>query len=166
MTHSTRRRKALMGLGVVTVSGAVVFGLQSATLGGNGQGNNGNGGGNTTGSPGQALAATVQAVTPLAPGRQATVTVRVHNPNNQAVILTGLSGRITGVTSGNLPAPIPACDPTWFQVGTWQGTLRIAANSAGLASMPVTFDNKPTTNQDNCKGVTYRYSFTATGRQS
>ena len=165
MIVTSRRRWALLSLGAGIAAVAAVLALQVSTMEAMASETAATGWETRLGSPGKALTASVLSSTPVAPGRQATITVRVSNPNNQPVRLTDLSGRVTGVTSGTRPA-IPTCDPAWFQIGTWQGSQLIAAKSTGTAAMPVSFDNKPTTNQDNCKGVRYTYSFTATGVQS
>lgn len=179
MTRSTRRRKAAaMWSGLVLLLGASTLGLTqmyatAATTNnpancGNCQGNSGAGVGNGassgSGSPGKALTATVQGVTDIAPGRNGTVTVVVSNPNNQAVNVTRVAGSVTSVTSGTRSGLL-ACDPEWILLDEFNGSTVIGKNATGTVTMPVRFDNK-SINQDNCKGVTYSFSFTVFGQQT
>ena len=163
----TRPRLLLVVVAVLAVcfAGAAAF----AAAGGNGQGNNGVGGGNGgstgAGSPGQAFKVAVASTVPVAPGRAGSVTVTVTNPNNQAANLTSLSGTITSVTSVK-NKDIPACSMSWIKMGSWVGTKAVAAKSSTTLTMPVTFNNLATTNQDNCKGVAYTFSFTVNGQQA
>jgi hypothetical protein len=164
---TVRRRVATVAAVVLLPLGAWQAASFAAT-GGNGQGNNGagngNGGSNST-TPGKALTTSVTSVTPVAPGKVGSVTVRVTNPNNQGVLVTGLTGSVTGVGSGNRPGLLQ-CNKSWIVLGSFAGSQPVAANGNTLVTVPVTFSNLSTTNQDNCKGVTYTFSFTVTGRQT
>ena len=146
-------------------AGAAAF----AAAGGNGQGNNGvgngNGGPTGAGSPGKALQVAVASTVPVGPGKAGSVTVTVTNPNNQAANLTRLSGSVIGVTSVK-NNKLPACRADWISLGSWSGSKAVAANTSTTLTMPVTFNNLATTNQDNCKGVTYTFSFTVNGQQA
>lgn len=136
---------------------------------GNCNGNNGSGAGNGgstgSGSPGKALTASVDNVTKIAPGVDGVVTVRVNNPNNQDVLVTRVAGVVTGVTSGTRQG-LPSCDKAWILLDEYPGTKLIRQNGFGTVTMPVRFDNKPGINQDNCKDVTYTFSFTVYGQQA
>ena len=115
-------------------------------------------------SPGKAFTVAVASSSPVAPGRRGSVTVQVTNPNAQAAVLTSLSGKITGVGSrGN--TRLPTCQASWITLGTWTGSVGVAGGGRTTLTMPVTFTNTPT-NQDNCKGVSYTFSFTVNGRQA
>jgi hypothetical protein len=167
----TRCRLVLVVLAVVLLGlGGTAAALAAA--GGNGQGNNGVGNGNggsagtgTSVSPGKAFTVSVQSVSAIAPGKTGTVTVNVTNPNSQAANLTSLTGIVTGVGSGTR-AGLPKCEPSWVVLGGWTGTRNVAGNGSTALSMPVSFTDKPTTNQDNCKGVTYTFSFVVNGQQA
>lgn len=113
----------------------------------------------------EALIATVVSVSPVAPGRTGTVTVEVENRDDLPVVLTGLSGIVTGVTSGLRPE-MPRCDPDWIRLGSWEGTRPVAERGASTLAVPVAFDNAASINQDNCKGVQYDFELTVTGRVS
>ena len=177
LPESRKRRTALLWAGLALLLAAIPVGawqLNAVAAGntpqncGNCQGNSGSGGGNGGssggGSPGKALIATATNVTPIAPGRSGTVTIQVQNPNNQAVVVTKVAGTVTGVTTGSRPG-LQACNKDWFALGEFNGTKNIAKNASGTVTMPVSFVNK-TFNQDNCKDVTYSFSFTVYGQQS
>jgi hypothetical protein len=165
---TTVRRRVATVAAVVLLPLGVWQAASFAAAGGNGQGNNGNGNGNGgssgSNSPGKAFTATVVGSTPVAPGRVGSVTVRVTNPNNQAALVTSLTGSVTGVGSGNRPG-LQACNKSWITLGSFSGQQQVAANSSTLVTVPVTFTDLAT-NQDNCKGVTYTFSFTVMGRQA
>ena len=177
LPESHKRRTALLWAGLALLLAAIPLGawqLNAVAAGktpencGNCQGNSGSGGGNgggaESGSPGKALIATATDVTPVAPGLGGTVTIRVENPNNQAVVVTRVAGTVTGVTSGDR-AGLDPCSKDWFALGEFNGSRTIAKNGAGTVTMPVSFVNT-TSNQDNCKDVAYSFSFTVYGQQS
>jgi hypothetical protein len=167
---SARRRVATVAAVVLLPLGAWQV-ASYAAAGGNGQGNNGVGNGNggpssgNNSSPGKALTVSVVAKTPVAPGQAGSVTVKVTNPNNQAAVITSLGGSVTGVGSGTRTG-LQACNKSWITLGSFAGSQPVGANSYTLVTVPVTFTNLASTNQDNCKGVTYTFSFTVNGRQA
>lgn len=136
---------------------------------GNCQGNSGsgagNGGGTDGGSPGKALKASSVSVDPIAPGVSGWVTVKVENPNNQAVNVTRVTGTVTDVTPALRNTSLGACDKQWIVLEEFTGTQRIPKNGSANVRMPVSFDNL-NLNQDNCKNVTYSFSFTVYGQQA
>ena len=166
---TTARRRAATVAAVVLLPLGVWQAASFAAAGGNGQGNNGQGNGNGGpsggGAPGKALTTSVVSSTPVAPGRAGSVTVKVTNPNNQAAVITSLTGSVTNVGSGTRPG-LATCDKSWLTLGSFSGNRSVAANSSTLVTVPVTFTNLGTTNQDNCKGVTYTFSFTVMGQQA
>jgi hypothetical protein len=101
----------------------------------------------------------------ITPGRPATLTVTVSNPNNQDVVVTSLTGSVTSVSSQVL-AGRPPCSATWFTVGTFAGARTIAAKGSAEVAVPVALTDLPATNQDNCKGGTLQLAFTAQARQA
>ena len=104
-------------------------------------------------------------MTPVAPGHAGSVTVKIDNPNHHGVVLTRVSGSVTAVTTGR-QAGLPLCDRSWIRIQTSTALQPIPGKGSALVTLPVTFDNKSDVNQDNCKGVTYQFSFTAEGRQA
>lgn len=171
-THRTGRSssRVLVTCALMAVLGATGTVAALGAAGGNGQGNkgvgNGNGGSVTTGSssPGKAFTVAVAATTPVAPGRRGSVTVQVTNPNSQAAVLTSLAGSVTGIGTRGNPR-LPACQASWVTLGSWTGAVDVAGGGRTLLTVPVTFTNTPS-NQDNCKGVSYTFSFTVNGRQA
>jgi hypothetical protein len=122
---------------------------------------NGNGGN----APGHAISVSAVVSGRLGPGSPALLLVTITNPNSQAVEVTSVSGAVTSVTSGTLPGK-SACSASWYHVGTFTGSRTVARNSSTTVALPVTFDDVLTTNQDNCKGARFTYSFTAQARQA
>jgi hypothetical protein len=166
---TTARRRAATVAAVVLLPLGAWQAASFAAAGGNGQGNNGQGNGNGGpsggGAPGKALTTSVVSTTPVAPGSAGSVTVKVTNPNNQAAVITSLTGTVTGVGSGTR-ADLQKCDKSWITLGSFSGSQRVTANGSTLVTVPVTFTDLSATNQDNCKGVTYTFSFTVTGQQA
>jgi hypothetical protein len=122
--------------------------------------NNANGG-----NPGHAITVTGVVHGQLAPNVPATLVVTIANPNSQDIVVTSVSGMVTSATSAGEPGK-PVCSTAWYHVGSFSGSLLITKNHSGTVSLPVTLDNFPTVNQDNCKRSTYTFSFTAAARQA
>ncbi len=120
--------------------------------------------GKSQSAPGKALRVSVRSVSPVAPGRSGALAVEVHNPHHQDVLLTGLTGTVTGVTSGTRSG-IPRCDAAWIRLGVWEGAQLVAKQTSSTLALPVSFDDKAGINQDNCKGVEYSIDVTASGRK-
>jgi hypothetical protein len=162
-----RRRVATVAAVVLLPLGAWQAASFAATSG-NGQGNNGAGngnGGSTSTTPAKALVASFASATPIAPGLSGVVKVSVKNPNSQAVKLTSLSGTVTGIGAGTRPNLQP-CDKSWIVLQPWSGSELLPANATTTMQMTVSFDNKAAINQDNCRGVTYQFSFVVNGQQA
>lgn len=130
----------------------------SSSSGNNG---NGNGGSTGTGNPGHAISVTGTVTGAIAPGRTVGLNVTIANPNNQDITVRSVSGQVTTVGTRGI-AGLQACSTSWFSVGSYSGSKVIAKNSSAVVQLPVTLTNLPLTNQDNCKNVTYSFSFTAT----
>jgi hypothetical protein len=158
---TVRRRVATVAAVVLLPLGAWQV-ASYAAAGGNGQGNNGAGngnGGSSTTTPAKSLVASFVSATKVAPGVSGSVTVSVYNPNNQAVTLTAASGTVTGVNR-------TGCNKAWIVLGAWPGPqVALGAKSYTTLDLPLSFDDKAT-NQDACKGATYSFSFTVTGKQA
>ena len=158
---------SVVSTAALQLSGSTAPKSTDPTLGGgsaSAQGNNGNGNGAGT-NPGHPLTLSGTVTGRVAPGSPATLTVAIDNPNNQDIVVTSLTGTITSVTSLNLPGR-PTCSTSWYSVGTFTGSKPIAKNKSGTISVPLTLTDLPTTNQDNCKGSTVQFSFTAQAQQA
>ena len=132
--------------------------------GGTGTGNGSTG--STTGSnPGHPITVTGAIVGKISLGAPTTLNVTIANPNNQDILVTSVTGAITSVTSAGLVGR-PACSTSWYSVGSFSGSKSISKNSSGQVSIPLTLTNLPSTNQDNCKGSTVNFSFSAQARQA
>lgn len=125
-----------------------------------------NGNGNANGQAnGKSLTVAFVSATPLFPGGSGTLTLRVDNSNQQDVLLTSVTSTVTSVTSGTRPG-IPSCNKSWFQIGGLTGAPVVGGRSSRTITVPVTMVDTANVNQDNCKGVTYQFSFTVNGRQA
>jgi hypothetical protein len=135
----------------------------SPTLGGGNVSSNGNNGnGSNAGHP---ITLTGSVVGKIWPGSPATLNVTISNPNNQDIVVTSVTGAITSVTSAGLDGR-PVCSSSWYNVGSFTGSKTIAKNANGQVSVPLTLTNLPSTNQDNCKGSTVHFTFTAQAQQA
>jgi hypothetical protein len=135
------------------------------TLGGGSvDSNNGNGNGNNA-NPGHPITLTGAVVGKLGPGTSATLNVTISNPNNQDIVVTSVTGAITSVTSAGLVGRL-ACSSSWYSLGSFSGSKTIAKNKNAQVPLALTLTNLPGTNQDNCKGATVRFTFTAQAQQA
>jgi hypothetical protein len=148
--------------GTGTAGGAGTGNTTGGTTNGNG---NGTGNGTTGSNPGHPITVTGAVVGKINLGSPATLNVTIANPNNQDILVTSVTGAITSVTSAGLTGR-PACSSTWYSVGSFTGSKTITKNSSGQVTIPLTLTNLPSTNQDNCKGSTVHFSFTAQARQA
>lgn len=123
------------------------------------------GGGNSGSSQGHSLDVTGTVVGPVAPGRTASLAVTLTNPNSQAILVSTVSGTITAVTSGSLPGR-PTCDKNWYSLGTYTGSLRLESGARTTVQLPLVLANLSDVNQDNCKGATFTYTFSAAAQQA
>jgi hypothetical protein len=154
---SSRPEAPALGGGAVTPDGATVQGSTSGAA--NSPGNS------PSSNPGHQIDVTGTVVGQLRPGSPATLTVSITNRNSQDIVVTSVTGTITSVTTRGLPG-LPVCSTSWYTVGTSTAPTSIAKNKSGTVSVPVTLNDLPTTNQDNCKGSTVQLSFTAQARQA
>ena len=97
----------------------------------------------------------------LAPGSAGTLNVTIANPNNQDITVRSVTGAVTSVGTRGFAGKLP-CDKSWFEITPFTSTKVIAKNASGDVALPIAFKNLPTTNQDNCKGVTFSFTFSAT----
>ena len=148
--------------GTTLGGGAVRGGESSPQVAPTAPNGSGNGGGSGNG---HTIAVTGVVSGSLGPGSPATLLVTITNPNNQDVVVTSVTASVTSVAPGAL-AGKPACSLSWYHVGSFSGSRTVAKNSSATIGLPLTFTDVPSTNQDNCKGASYTYSFTAQARQA
>ena len=98
------------------------------------------------------------------PGDSAqTITGNFDNPNSGPVYVNSVSVSIASVTKAG-GAPAGTCDATDFTLANT--TMNVGAevsSGSGVGSFTgatIKFNNKPTTNQDACKGATVSLSYT------
>ena len=144
-----------------TVSGSTGGSSTCGTCNGNNGNGAGNGGSAGSGSPGHTLTLSGVVAGYLAPGRVGTLTVTIANPNNQDITVRSVSGRVSSVGTRGLVGKLP-CDANWFEVTPFSSTKVIGKNASGSVVLPFALKNLPTTNQDNCKGVSLAVTFSAT----
>ena len=132
---------------------------------GNGQGN-GNGNGNGGNPPGKTFSIFASSVT-LYPGGTAHVNLSVHNNNNQAIRITSLSAKLTGVTKA-AGAPLGSCpisDATVVSNG-WTGsafTVAPGATSAVPGSIELAM---PADAADACQGADFVITYAGEATQA
>lgn len=131
---------------------------------GNGNGNNGNGNGGST-SGGHPITLTGSVTGQPGPGVTATLKVTIDNSKNQAITVRTVTATVTSVTSGT-QAGKPQCKTSWYSISAFSGSLPIAAGAKGVVPLTVTFTDDPAINQDNCRGATYSFSYSASADQA
>ena len=134
-------------------SGTVVQGSPAAASGSSG------------GVPGKAITVSAVVTGQLGPSSPAALLVTVTNPNNQPVVVTSVTGAVTSVSPG-AQRDKAACSASWYHVAPFSGTRTVERNSSTTVALALTFDDIPATNQDNCKGARFSYSFSAQARQA
>lgn len=162
---------AVTTVGVAGIYQLVATSTPAAAASNNGNGNghvngnNGNGAGGTNQPPGKAVTVSGSVVGKIGLGSPATLNVTVDNPNNQALVITKVMGTITSVTSAG-QAGKPACSAAWYSVGTFTGSKALPKNGSAIVAVPLTLTPLSSTNQDNCKGSTVTFAFSATAEQA
>lgn len=123
-------------------------------------GNNGNGAGNGsgTGVPGKALTVQPSVASGIKPGQTSAITVKVTNPNAQAVTLTSVTAAVTSVAPSS-------CKVGWFTVTPSTAPTSIAAGGFVTVSLPLTLAETGT-NQDVCKNASYTFTSNVTANQA
>lgn len=142
-------------------------GSSSAAVGGNGNGNNGSGNGNGGGNGDSSHPITVTGIVvgQPAPGRTARLDVTIDNAKNAAILVKTVTAAVTSVTTGAQLGK-PACKASWYSISSFSGSLRVEQGAKSVVPLTVTFANDPLVNQDNCKGATFSYSFSASAQQA
>jgi hypothetical protein len=112
----------------------------------------------STGSNNSITVVQTSTIGDLGPGRPAqTLSGNFDNPNDSPVFVTAVSAEVTGTD-------VPACDASNYTIA---GSAPVGAevppgNGVGSWSgLTIQFNNKPTVNQDACKGATVTIHYTA-----
>jgi hypothetical protein len=135
----------------------------SPTLGGGNVSSNGNNGNSS--NPGHPITLTGSVTGTITLGTPTTLNITISNPNNQDIVVTSVTGAISSVTSAGLVGR-PVCSSNWYTVGSFNGSKTVTKNSSGLVALPLVLSDLTSTNQDNCKGSTVHFSFTAQAQQA
>ena len=100
----------------------------------------------------------------MGPGDSAqTLSGNFDNPNTGPVWVTSVTASISGVTKA-ANAPVGTCDATDYTLAA--ATMAVSAQvpaGTGVGSWSgatIKFNNKPSTNQDACKGATVNLAYT------
>jgi hypothetical protein len=138
-------------LGGVIVAAGVAYAYFSATGTGTGQA--------ATGTTTGITVNQTSTVSSLAPGSAAqALTGTFDNPNSGPVYVTSVSASVTGTDKSGCTAS----DYTVTGSPAVVGTQVVAGSGVGAWSgITIAFNNKPTTNQDVCKGATVNISYTS-----
>jgi hypothetical protein len=122
--------------------------------------------------PSQPFAISGNLTSPLAPGlAPQPLNLTLRNPNPVTVNVSSLTVAVAGTSAGT------SCDASNFTVKQYTGNYPLtlaAGQSATLAQLGVTaaqqpqvqFLDKPTVNQDRCKGVAVNLSYSGTASGS
>lgn len=155
------RATALGAAGVGTMVAAFAFGVTADFGVGLGIGGNDNSKSNSNANatpPSKALVVSQVGSTAVGPGMPGSITVKVANPNNQPVLLTGVTAEVTSVAA--------RCDKSWLSIVPWAGSRTIKAKGDTTVTVATSFSNLPTVNQSSCKDVSFGFDVTASGRQA
>ena len=157
-----RTRRSRRVAGVLTASLFLVGGGAASaywTISGSGSGSV------TTGNVTAVTVNQTTVITNLAPGVAAqALSGTFDNPNSGPVYITSVTASISGVTKA-AGAATGTCDATDYTLAnaTMPVGVEVAAGTGKGAWTGATlaFNNKPTTNQDACKGATVNLSYAA-----
>ncbi|MCW2674123.1 MAG: hypothetical protein JWP14_2712 [Frankiales bacterium] len=139
----------------------------TASTSGNGNGNNGNGNGNGggNGDSSHPIVVTGTVSSKPVPGTPVTLAVKIDNNKNQAINVRTVTAQITSVSSAGATGK-PVCSTSWFTLGSFSGSQHINQGATGTVQLPLLLKDLPATNQDNCKGATFNFTFAATADQA
>jgi hypothetical protein len=154
---SKKSRIALAGAVVVAVAGGgVAYGYWST---------NGTGADRATTASGATQVTITQTAAPtdLAPGvSAASIAGTVHNPANHSMYVHQVTVTISGVTSAqNASGSCDASDYTLSNSVMDVDTDLAGGASANFGGATLGFNDKPTTNQDGCKGAVVHLAYAA-----
>jgi hypothetical protein len=152
-----RRGLVLAGVALTLAVAGIAYAFWTGGGSGTGSGAAANGVSGLTANQTTTLAA-------MYPGDSAqTITGNFDNPNSGPVYVNTVSVSIASVTKAG-GAPAGTCDASDFTLANT--TMNVGAEvspGAGVGSFTgatIKFNNKPTTNQDACKGATVSLSYT------
>lgn len=156
MGKFSKRAKIVIAGAIVlaTIGGGVAFAYWSS---------NGSGSGTAATSTGASSLSITQTSAPtnLAPGVPAgTISGTITNNATNSAFVNSVTVSISSVTGGS-----GTCDASDYTLANPQMTVNsdLAANggSANFTGATLAFNDKPSTNQDGCKGATVNLAYTA-----
>lgn len=155
MAQLTKKKKVAVVVTALVLSGGAAFAYWTA--GGSGTGTA------STGSTVPITAVQTSTVTALAPGGAAqTLAGNFDNTNAGPVYVATVTASIASVTKAS-GAPAGICDPTDYTLtGATMTVNAEVASGTGKGSWTgaqLVFNNKPSANQDACKGATVNLSY-------
>jgi hypothetical protein len=157
MTRFTTRRGLVGGLVLAVVLAGAAFAYWTA--GGSGSGS----GSAATGATGLTARQTT-VLTPMFPGDSAqTISGTFDNPNTGPTFVGSVTVSIASVVKAG-GAPAGTCDASDFTLANTamavNAQIPAGTSQGSFTGATIQFNNKPTTNQDACKGATVNLSYT------
>jgi len=157
----TMKKNKRRGIKVVAVAAALVVAGGAAfaywTAGGSGTGSA------TTGNTSPVTVVQTSPVTGLAPGVGAQIlSGTFNNPNSGPAYVGTVTVSIASVVKA-VGAPAGTCDGTDYTLSSNPLAYNaevVAADTSTWTGPAIAFNNKPTTNQDACKGATVNLAYT------
>jgi len=151
MFQITPRRKKIAALVVVLMAlGGVAYAYWTTTGSGTGSA--------STGNIAQITVNQTSTITGLAPGLAAqTLSGNFDNPNDGPVYVTSVTATVTGTDKAGCTAS------DYTIAGSAAVNAQVAAGNAqgAWSGLTIQFNNKPTVNQDACKGATVNIAYTS-----
>ena len=149
--HKLSTKAVVLAVAVVVVAAGAAFAYWTMSGSGSGQA--------TTATPTAVTVNQTSTVSGLAPGLTAqALSGNFDNPNDGPVYVTSVSAAVTGTdkagctasdyTIAGSPATVGVQIASGSGVGSWSG-------------ITIAFNNKPSTNQDACKGATVTIAYTS-----
>lgn len=157
MRPHTKKKVGLVTLATVAISSSLAYAYWTGS--GTGTGTAATANGNQS-----LVVKQTSAPANLGPGDSAqTLSGNFDNPNTGPVYVTSVTASIAGVTKG-VGAPAGTCDATDYTLAAATMTVNAqvpAGNGVGSwTGATIKFNNKPSTNQDACKGATVNLAYT------
>ena len=155
MSRMTRKKKVALGTAALVCTGGVATAYWTA--GGNGTGSA------STGTNVAITAVQTSTVSAMGPGDSAqTLSGNFNNPNSGPVWVSTVTVSISGVTQA--PGAVGSCAADDYTLANTVMTVNAqvpAGNAQGSwTGATIKFNNKPSTNQDGCKGATVQLAYT------
>ena len=157
MKFTKRRGMLLAGIAAALVVAGAAFAFWTGGGSGSGSGSAANGVSAPTANQSTTLSA-------MYPGDSAqTISGNFDNSNSGPVYVSTVTVSISGVTKA-VGAPAGTCDATDFTLAnaamTVGGEVPSGLAKGSFTGATIKFNDKPTTNQDACKGATVSLSYT------